>query len=288
MTLLESLEMQNALIDDINSILSRHGINDFIDLSNITITDDTVTDLVKEDHKLSNLIIDDIWPSIGELSVYHYTSKQAAESILNSGEFRFYSLLKRFDEGEIRTFCENHKLNGYLEQDENGVPEYKSLIMNNMFYTSFTDINLTAAQEQYFWRVFASVDGVRLKLRITASNSNFRKMVYEKTKGASLPLLSELTEKIRGSYGREFVLSGISRLCAFYLAKDFDVENEYRALYRSWKEVGPSPKSDGNYQYVGLHLDSMSDIGYQISVEEIQTNECLIIPSKYTVVPRKI
>lgn len=286
MTPLEYLERQKALIDNINSILSSHGIADSIDISNITITDKTVTDFVKENQKLSNLIVDAIWPSIDDLTVYHYTSKAAAESILNSGEFRLYSLLKRFDEGEIETFCQNHGLSGYLEQDEKGQPKYKSLIMNNMFYASFTDTNLTTEQEEYFWRTFAPIDGVRLKLEVTASNPNFRKMVYEKTKGNPLPLLNELTKVVRESYGREFVLSGISRLCAFYLAKDFDVENEYRALYRYWEGFGPSPESDGNYQYVGLPLDSMNDTGYQIRVNEIQTNESLNIPTQFVITPR--
>lgn len=286
MTPLEYLKRQKALIDEINSILSSHGVSDSIDLSNITMTDKTVTDFVKENQKLSNLIVGAIWPSIDNLTVYHYTSKEAAESILNSGQFRLYSLLKRFNEGEIETFCQNHGLNGYLEKDGSGEPKYKTLIMNNMFYASFTDTNITTEQEEYFWRTFASVDGVRLKLEVTASNPNFRKMVYEKTKGNPLPLLDELAKVVRESYGREFVLSGVSRLCAFYLAKDFDVENEYRALYKYWEGFGPSPESDGNHQYVGLPLDSMNDTGYQIRVAEIQTNESLSIPSQYVVTPR--
>jgi len=285
-TPLEYLNEQNALIDCINSILFKHGISDPIDFSNITVTNKTVTDSVKENQKLSNLIVDAIWPPIDDLTVYHYTSKEAAESILNSGEFRLYSLLKRFDEGEIKAFCENHGLKGYLDQDENGEPTYKSLIMSNMFYASFTDINLTTEQEGYFWRVFAPVDGVRLKLTVTASNPNFRKMVYEKTKGTPLPLLNELTKEVKDLFSRELVLSGVSRLCAFYLAKDFDIENEYRALYRSWEGFGPSPKSDGKHQYVALPLDGMSDTGYQISVGEIQTNESLNVPSQYSAVPR--
>lgn len=283
---LEYFKIQKTLIDSINSILSSHGVAGSIDISNITITDKTVTDLVKENKKLSNLIIDHIWPSIDGLTVYHYTSKDSAESIINSGEFRLYSLLKRFNEGEIETFCQNHGLSGYLEKDANGEPVYKSLIMKNMFYASFTDTNLTIEQEEYFWRTFAPVDGVRLKLEVTASNPNFRKMTYEKTKGNPLSLLNDLTNVVRELDGREFVLSGISRLCAFYLAKDFDVENEYRALYRYWEGYGPSPESDGNYQYVGLPLDSMNGTGYQIRVKEIQTDEKLKIPSQYVVTPR--
>ena len=286
MTPLEHLKMQQSLVKDINSILTKHGITRSIDLSNITITNKTVTDFVKQDQVLSNSIVDSIWPSIDALTVYHYTSKDAAESILNSGEFRLYSLLKRFDEDEIKAFCNNHELNGYLEQNQNGEPKYKSLIMDNMYYASFTDINLTADQEEYFWRTFAPIDGVRLKLEITASNPNFRKMVYEKTKGKPLSLLNELSKSIRCTYSRDFVLSGISRLCAFYLAQDCDVEHEYRALYRSWEGFGPLPQSDGNYQYISVPLVLMSDTGYQIDVKEVQSNESLNIPPQYTVETR--
>ncbi|WP_298150288.1 hypothetical protein [Flavobacterium sp.] len=280
--------MQQSLVSDINAILSRHGVKGTINLSDITITDKTVTDFVKEEQKLSNLVVDTIWPSIHNQTVYHYTSKASAESILNSGEFRLYSLLKRFSEGEIETFCQNHELNGYLEQDENQEPKYKSLIINNMFYASFTDVCLTTEQEEYFWRTFASADGVRLKLEVTASNPNFRRMVYESYKGKPIPLLSDLTNVIRTSYSREFVLSGISRLCAFFLSNEFDIENEYRALYRYWDGFGTLPKYDGKYQYVGLPLDVMTDTGYQIIISEIQTNETLNIPSKYIVTKRNI
>jgi hypothetical protein len=282
----KNLQKQKELINSINSILSKHGITKSIDLSNITITDKTVSDSAKDNQKLSNLIVNAIWPSIAKLTVYHYTSKEAAESILNSGEFRLYSLLKRFTEGEIKTFCQNHGLNGYLVQDKKAEPKYKSLLMSNMFYASFTDTNLTSKQEDYFWNNFASIDGVRLKMNVTASNPNFRKMVYEKTKGNPLPLLNELTGDIRKLYGKEFVLSGISRLCAFYLAKDFDVENEYRALYKYWEGFGTSPKSDGKHQYFGLPLDVLSDTGYRIRIEEVQTNENLNISSQYTITPR--
>lgn len=285
MTLFEYLEMQKTLVKDINSILSKYGVKNEINLSDITITDNLVSDLVKEDKVLSNSIVESIWPSIDSLTVYHYTSKYSAESILNSGEFRLYSLLKRFDEQEIKSFCENHKLNGYLEHT-NGVPKYKTLIMSNMYYASFTDTNLTVDQEQYFWNVFAPIDGVRLKLKVTASNPNFRKMVYEKTKGKPLELLSDLSQCIKSKYDKNFILAGISRLCAFYLAKEFDVENEYRALYRAWDGFGPAPKYDGNHEYIGIPIGIMSCTGYQIDIEEIQSNEKLSIPSQYSVVLR--
>ena len=276
------------MVEDINSILSNHGISKTISLSNITITDKIVSDCVKENQVLSDLIVDSIWPSIDSLTVYHYTSKEHAESILKNKEFRLYSLLKRFDEQEIKTFCENHELYGYLEKSLNGEPVYKKL-MSNMYYASFTDTNLTLDQEQYFWKTFASTEGVRLKLRVKAKNPNFRKMVYEKTKGKPLDLLYDLTQCIKSKYKRNFVLSGISRLCAFYLAKDFDIENEYRVLYRAWVENDPNLKEDKGYKYTRVPLGLMNNVGYQFDIKEIQTdNKNLIIPSQYNVVPRDI
>jgi hypothetical protein len=211
MTPMEYFEMQQSLVKDINLILTKYDIDRSIDPSDITITDTTVSDLVKENKAFSNSIVDSIWPSIDVLTVYHYTPKEAAESILNNGEFRLYSLLKRFHDDEIITFCNNHELWGYLKS-ENGVPKYKSLIMDNIYYASFADTNLTTKQEECLWSRFAPGDGVRLKLEVTASNPNFRKMIYEVTKGEPISLLKELSEKLKNSYNREFILSGISRM----------------------------------------------------------------------------
>lgn len=288
MTPLEYCNKQKRLIEKINLILNKHGITDTISLADITITDKTISDGAKGNKKLSNLIVDATWPSINKKTVYHYTSKESAESILNSGEFRLYSLLKRFNEGEVEVFCKNHGLSGYLKLDTNGEPLYKSLILKNIFYASFTDTDLSSEQEEYFWQTFASVDGVRLKLEIKAINPNFRKMVYEKAKGNPLPLLDNLTKVVKELSDREFILSGISRLCAFYLAKDYEVEKEYRALYRYWEGMKATPKTDSQYEYIGLPLDIMNDVGYQIMVNEIQTNEILNIPSRYTVKARNV
>lgn len=273
-----------AVLETINGILSAHGVRE-IDISDITITDKTVNDLVKEEKVLSNAIVDKVWPFIDSKVVYHYTSKDAAESILNKSSFRLYNITKRFTEGEIVTFCENHGLSGYLAE-ENGEPYYKTQIMKNMYYSSFTDTALTDEQETYFWRTFAPFDGVRLKLRIEASNPNFRAMVYESKTGQPISILSDLVHEIRKKHNREFVLSGISRLCAFYLAKNFDVENEYRILFRDWDDGSVKPKTDRDTSFIEIPLDVMVPTGYKIEVLEVQSNETLSIPKKYPVRPR--
>lgn len=282
MTPLEQIQKMNDLLTDINKVLAGNGVREQITLSDITITDKTISDLVKPNAKLSDAIINHLWPSIGTATVYHYTSRTAAENILGSGTFRLCNIAGRYNEGEIVTFCETHNLQGYLEKDENGDPKYKHLIMPNTFYASFTDVALTEKQEKYFWSTFAACDGVRLKIEITASNPNFRKLQYEQTEGEPIKLLSDLANCVREKYNREFILKGISRLCSFYLSgNDYGIENEYRALYRVWEGFGPQPINSGSNSYIELPLDAMSECGYQLKIVEVHANEKPRMPDSY-------
>ena len=273
---------KNSLIEDINSILEKYKIGTSITLSDITITDETVSDLVKQDARLSDAITNHLWPSIKSKTVYHFTSKDAAESILNSGVFRLNNIERRYNEGEIETFCKTHKLNGYLEKDQNGNPKYRDLIMPNTFYASFTDASLTTEQEEYFWRNFASCDGVRLKIKITALSPDFRKIYYEKTSGHPIELLEELKNCIKRNYNREFVFKGISRLCAFYLCgEDYGIEGEYRVLHRVWEDSSSKPKGLGAQSYVELPLGEMNECRYKLDIIEVHAREKPKMPERY-------
>ena len=279
---IEEIIQMNELVKDINEILKKNGVSAVISLADITITEKTVSDLVESDAKLSDAITNFLWPSITSATGYHYTSKAAAESILNAEIFRLNNIANRYSEGEIKTFCETHDLKGYLEKDGDGNPKYKHLIMPNTFYASFTDVSLTKNQEEYFWKTFAPCDGVRLKIEITASNPNFRKLKYELTKGTPIPLLAELTNCVRAKYNREFILKGISRLCSFYLSgEDYGIENEYRALYTVWEGFGPQPKKSEKHSYIELPLNAMSECGYQLNIVEVHAHEKLKIPDAY-------
>lgn len=288
MTVWENIAIRRALVDDINRILDESGIAEKISLSDINVTEKTVSDLVKPNSRLSDAITDFLWPSITSFTVYHFTSRDAAESILNTKVFRLNNIASRYSEGEIVTFCKTHNLKGYLEQDENGAPKYRQLIMPNTFYASFTDVSLTTKQEEYFWEKFSACDGVRLKFEITASNPNFRKMRYEQTEGKPISVLSALTECIREKYGREFILKGISRLCSFYLSgKNFGIENEYRALYRVWEGFEPQPKVDRPHSYIELPLNAMSKCGYQLTITEVCAKEKPKMPAWFTFSKRR-
>lgn len=70
MTPLEEIKKMNSLVSDINSILGDSGITEQISLSDITVTEKTVSDLVKPNAKLSDIITNFLWPSIKSATVY--------------------------------------------------------------------------------------------------------------------------------------------------------------------------------------------------------------------------
>ncbi|MGF1907570.1 hypothetical protein L4C41_20985, partial [Aliivibrio salmonicida] len=169
------------LVSDLNEILSRYGVSTKLGIQDFTVTEETINDLVKEDKIMSDAITESIWDKVSEKEVFHYTKKIKAESILNSGGFRLYNLTKRFAEGEVNTFCVDHNLLGYLDRDPvNNCPIYKSLLMDNMYYASFSDIQLNDMEANYLKEEFSSYQGVRFKLKITATNNYFKKVVYNK------------------------------------------------------------------------------------------------------------
>lgn len=260
----------NEVIEDINSILNAHGIAEKVSISDVTITDRTICDYAKPVSKLSDCITNHLWPSVRSAKVFHYTSWEAAESILATNSLWLGNIEKRYSEHEIVSFCRAHHLQGYLEEDKNGDPRYKCLLMPNTFYASFTDPKLKADEEAYFWRTFATADGVRFTFNVEASNPNFRRVHYEKTPGRPIAVLDELSTVIRRKYRLEFILSGISRLCAFYLPEsNYGKEKEYRMMCKTWKEIGPQPQGSGPSSYLELPLGVMSDVGYKVEVLDV-------------------
>lgn len=263
---------RNRMIERINAILRRHRLQEVISLGDLTITENSVIDSDRQNPKLSGAIIDSLWPSIRSARVYHFTSRVAAEQILNSGIFRLASIQGRLHEHEIVTFCTSHELDGYLEKDSAGISVYRNLIAPNTFYASFAGTKLTEEQESTLWRRFASIDGVRITLDIRASNHDFRRVRYEPEGGGPIPLLAELRNAIRIEYEREFRFLGVSRLCSFYLPENgYSVENEHRIVYRVWDGGIEQPTTENGVAFIELPLNKMSSIGYQLDVVDVQS-----------------
>ncbi|MBU9818324.1 hypothetical protein J1782_00225 [Rahnella sp. BCC 1045] len=288
MTALDTINEQRSIVDKINEILVIHGLPGEITLSDLTFHGKYVNDLVKGNHKLSDLITNHLWPSINLATVYHYTSRSAAECILNSGIFRLTNIEKRYNEGEIIRFCETHNLTGYLQESSDNTPLYRELIMPNTFYASFTEADIPKDKEEYFWNVFGCHDGVRLKFEIQATNSNFRRVKYEMKAGQPLQPLFDLIEEIKNEYGFIFTMKGISRLCSFYLPGEYSCENEYRLLHRTWDGGDIQPKGNGVQSYIELPLNLMNECGFKLKIIEVQSKEQINMPCNYLFSKREV
>jgi hypothetical protein len=261
----------SEIVSEINLILQNHGIADSITATDITVTERTISDLVHEDARLSATIVESIWPTVTQAELLHYTTRNAAESIATSGKFRMASLMKRFTEGEVIAFCEDHKLDGYLKADSNGDPKYKSML-NDLYYVSFAGTNVSKSQDRQLWKDFGGRDGARLRVRVQAANPDFRRVIYQKPNRDSIPVLHALS-RLAANNDRYFILQKISHLCAFYLPTKYWSENEYRILYKGFVNFGLPIKSDGEYAFVEIPLGQKNESGYEIALLEVQTED---------------
>jgi len=292
MSITDRKKAWNDLILKINGILSKYGINEKISKNDICVTEETISDLVKSEAKLSNAIANFLWPSIKSAVVYHYTSMAAIENIISTNIFRLYNISKNSSAGEVITFCETNNLEGYLEKDKNGVQIYETLIFPNTFCGCFTDTSINIKKENYFWNVFATKsgkrEGARLKIRIKASLPDFRKIRYNLSDDVSIKLLSDLSMCSLKNFKREFILKGISKYCSFFVPSDFQIENEYRILYRIWDDSVLKPKNDGNYTFLELPLNSLSNCGYELKIMEVHAERKPKMNDKYYFSKREV
>ena len=277
--------MIQEILNRINRILLKHGIQK-ICIRDIIVTDQSVSDLVIPGNPLSNRIIDSLWTSIDELEVFHYTSQKSAEKILDSNSLRLYSIIKRYGEDEIESFCKNHNLTGYLKENENSEPFFKINLMTNLFYSSFTDINIDNIQENYFWNTFAGYNGARFRFRVRAQNPNFRKIYYEDKTGNPIPLLNDISKMLAIDYNRVFFLEGMSRICSYYLTKKYKIELEYRMLYKKFDGFGPNVMNDGDYDYIDQKFGVTTEAGYMLELLEVQSNANLKVLSGINLIKR--
>ena len=143
-------------------------------------------------------------------------------------------------------------------------PPYMHL-MGDVFFASFSDVELSPDDEGDMWYQFAPKDkeGVRLELEITAHAEDFRKVVYSDNENDKTAVVSEIAELLKSKYNKHFFMKGLSRMCCFYLRNDLSHETEYRLLYRNrW-----DGSEDRKKEFLELPIGKMSDkYGYKIEV----------------------
>jgi hypothetical protein len=208
---------------------------------------------------------------------------------LSTRTFRLTSILKRFKDGEIAEFCKDHELDGYLDSDERDEPTYKSLVMPNMFYASFTEKYLTPDEARRMYDRFGGEDGVCITFRVRASNPNFRRIVYQSAPLASIPVLDDVMRCIKSYGDRRFVMSGVSRLAAFYLGRRYSGEMEFRMLHRVWDpDLASLPSDAGGDRYIEIPLGIGGAYGFELDVVQVQSRRSLAVHYDYPVIVRDL
>ncbi len=272
----------NDLLHGINNILQSHGITHKLEHGDISVTRNIIIDSPTDNQKLSNIIINHYWSPVNEAEVYHFTSREAAESICKTKIFRLTNIVKRYSDEEIKGFCEKYNLDGYLEIDTvSNEPKYKSLLMPELFYASFADTTLSTEEEEKLWQNFAPCDGVRIKFRIQAtSRPDFRKIYYGIGPNAVTDLITELTS-LANMYKLKFTFAGISKMCAFYLPSFYSSEKEYRLLIKNHQSSPLFPVQSTGYTFINIPLMNDMYSGYNLEILELCSNTQLNIPIGY-------
>ena len=226
------IERQRAIAETIQSFFAGHGINEPVKAEDLIFRSRVVVEKTANHGRLSKALLGAMFPSLPAGSVLlHYTSPDGLDGMLRSGELWLYPVRKRIDEAEVRTFAEKHCLGGYLDNSA-GEPAYKEL-SDDLFYTSFTT---TGGDEAAMWALFGRRGtGARITLRLTPeAPAELRTIQYV----APMPsLLNGLTGALNAAGHPPFLPWTISKIGAFYLPSEMQLEREARLLVKRHQGV---------------------------------------------------
>jgi hypothetical protein len=146
------------------------------------------------------------------------------QQIANSRTLLLSSLTKVLAGGEYTTFANEHALIGYTAPRATK-PLYQELV-EDLFFCSFT---LPGPNAPRMWNVFADDSrGVRMRFRVTPLRADLRKVGYSEGRKTTF---GEINTTLR-QQGLIYTPWGISRICAFYLGREYKHEDEYRLLVK--------------------------------------------------------
>ena len=225
-----------VLLDLVNSVLKKYSIADTVSNQHIKFYSDyigNISDL--KNKKLSELIFNKYFPPPSLKTYYHYTSLAAAESIIVNKTLRLSNLLKRFNDGEYRTFYDDHGMDGYMVGGTVlGVDTGERAIMKDIYFLSLTSLAFDFAGETKWLNFGDHGHGVRLEFEITPKHDDFREVYYSLYQNENcIPLLKELFAEIKAAYGIPFNFSYSSKIGAFYIKGPFENEKEFRFLVKT-------------------------------------------------------
>lgn len=252
--ILNQLERRKKIAEVFRGVLSARGISNAFEEQGITITERTIVESTGGQKKLSNAILDYMFPKEpSPCDLFHYTSASALKDIAASGELRLYALRRHIDEGELKTFATKHTLAGYLDGSRG--EEYYRELSDDIFYTSFTRLGAKSTADM--WAFFAEGGrGVRLKFRLAPRAADLRSIQYEQP---CRTLLNELHDALSAAGEPPFVPWQISRIGGFYLPSTLAYEDEIRLMVKRHKDDRNDARRDGNDEYWPIPISTDND-----------------------------
>lgn len=225
-------ELDN-LVALVNSILSKYGITEQINKSQIRFNADYIGNIsYVEDKKLSELIFEKIYPTPQRKTFSHYTKFDKGVSIINNSEFWLFNLLQNFGAEEFRLFYREHSIDGYENDAETlGVLTGYKPLMSELFALCLTSEENSSPT---LWNYFAqNGTGLKLTFEIESKIPDFREVYYSNIHTQQpIALLKELFTEIKKQFGYIFNFTYISKIGAFYIKGSFENEQEYRFLIK--------------------------------------------------------
>lgn len=97
--------------------------------------------------------------------------------------------------------------------------------------------------------------GVRIEFQIDSEHPDLRQIFYHKNLDNSKLLLNRLSKETLEKFNRVFGIAGVSKIGAFYLPGDYDIENEVRFLFKKFTDEYCFPFDDSQ-RFIMLDFDS--------------------------------
>jgi hypothetical protein len=243
--LMEAVQFINAIFsEDDYKILERVTPEDieftYHFLTNRHYTERNEEDIlvVKKFRRLTQIIFDHYYPKPNGNTFYHYTKLSALRGILK-GELKLTPLIKNENFDEFKTFYKDHNLIGYQTNTDESGKVMEQVLMEQCFAICLAMLEgLTEEKESALWTSFGDThSGVRIELEIKTEHPDFRKIFYrDKSLDKNKLLLNRLNRDTQTRFNRIFTVAGLSKIGAFYLPGDYNIENEVRFLIKKFTD----------------------------------------------------
>ncbi|MNQ27227.1 hypothetical protein D3C85_404810 [compost metagenome] len=245
----------DKLINLVNSILKKHGIEDSINKNQIRFNSDYIGNISwVDDKKLSELIFDKIYPKPKKKTFSHYTKFDKGKAIIEKSEFWLFNLLQNFDAEEFRLFYKEHGLDGYEVNAETfGIWTGYRPLMSEIFALCLTTEENTSPN---LWNYFAdNATGLKLTFEVESKIPDFREVYYSNVATQQpIELLKDLFSEIQNTFNYPFNFTYMSKIGAFYIKGSFENEQEFRFLIK---------RTSDSYDAWGLQpITFQNDISY--------------------------